>query len=113
MPRWQETLIISAGLLRKTYGENIAINASGQVDVAVWPALASGGPRAEYVIIRPVQNLYFAVDVTNNGLGAGPYKTRLFSGDNYAFPLHPNIQTFHFKSVTSTGTVDVNWFIGR
>lgn len=112
MPSWQETLIISAGMLEKYYGEVVACNASGGTQLAVWPAVSSGGSRAEFVVIRPGSDVYMAVDETA-GIGAGPLVGKLEDDTNYGFPISPAADTLQFKAVSSTCDVQVNWVVQR
>jgi hypothetical protein len=112
MPRWQETLIISSGLLKKVYGQSHALNASGEVHVAVWPQTNSGGPKAEFVIMRPMVNLNMAVDETA-GIGASVLAPVFHTDTNYAFPLHPEADTLSFKATADTGNVELNWIVVR
>lgn len=112
MPTWQETLIIGTMLSRKVYGEVAACNASGSVNVAVWPQSNSGGTRAEGVIIRPAVDAYFAIDEEGE-IGGSVLVAKLAQDVNYALPIHPKAHTFKFKAVTSTGDVQINWIVGR
>ncbi len=113
MPSWQETLIISTGLLKKYYGEVVSCSDAGVgVNVAIWPQFNSGGSRAAFTIIRPAVDVYMAVDETA-GIGAGPLVGKLTADTNYAVPIHPSANTLQFKAVTSTGDVQINWIVGR
>jgi len=112
MPSWQETLIISAGMLNKFYGQLVPTADSFTQHLAVWPAAASGGPRAEFVIIRPGTDVYMAVDETGS-IGASVLVGKLESDTNYGFPIHPSINTLQFKTVADTCDVQVIWIIER
>jgi lysozyme family protein len=112
MPSWQEHIILGAGLLRNIYGQSYALNASGKVDVAVWPEANSSGSKATFVVIRPRVNLHMAVDETG-GIGAGTLAPVFHSDTNYAFPIHPKSNTLSFQAVADTGNVDIIWSVGR
>ena len=114
MPSWQETLIISAGMLNKFYGQLVPTADSGTAHVAVWPTVASRGARAEFVIIRPGAGVYMAVDETGD-IGASVLVGRLEADTNYAFPIHPSINTLQFKTTSDTDECDVqvNWIVQR
>jgi hypothetical protein len=112
MPSWQETIIISSGMLRKFYGEVLACADSGDAHVAIWPQFNSGGLRAEFVIIRPAADVYMGVDEPE-GIGASVLVGMLEDDTNYAFPIHPKAHTLHFRSVSGDCNVQVNWIVGR
>lgn len=115
MPSWQDSLIISAGILKGAKQDLVPVNSSAPYYVGIWPVLASAGEKATIAIVRPdadVQAAFNSVPVYNT---LGPANgIKLSSGVTYVFPLHPTLQTIGFiYPGTSTALVAVNWIIGR
>jgi hypothetical protein len=116
-PTWQETLIITSGMVRRVYGESVVTN-SQPIAVAVHPAFNSAAVdtiaarRATAVLIRPTANVHFAIDAVPNTIG--PHTALLAAATNYQFPLHPACQTLYFLDpVSGTGPVYITWLVGR
>jgi len=115
MPSWQDTIILSAMVAREVKGSVIPINSSAAKFVAIYPKnVTTDGPRATGMIIHPTNDCLMAIDAAC--WTGGPDSARLFSGVNYVFPIHPQINTISFLDLgaaDSSQPVYVVWVHGR
>jgi len=122
MPSWQDSLIIGMGLLKSIRADNITASPTAvalgvyplrQSAIAFQPLVTSGTlERATFAWIRPTANVHLSVEPVVST--TGPRSAVLASGQEYPFPLHPNVDTLFFLDAQGgNNAVYVRWVSGR
>ena len=87
---------ISAAVVRKIFADNVTVGGA-PVFLGILPRGITTIPSADVYMIRPITtDIHFALDAvpTTVGLNAA----RLVAGNEYVFPVHPEVQTLGFLS---------------
>ena len=122
MTSFPDALIRASGIVGQIYGQDTTLSATAPVYVGVWPIEASGGPRSEMVIIRPVVDVHFGVVPNSDEIDyggphvdtMGPRSAFLAKDVEYVFPLGPRVNTIAFLPHENTvEAVRLRWIITR
>jgi hypothetical protein len=102
----EHATILASMVMKEVRAEVMTVNTTPQF-LGIWPVASSEGPRPVGVMIRPQKDLYMAVDAEANTIGC--HAAFLAADTEYAFPIHPKVNTLSF--IDADSQADNNTFI--